>query len=51
MKLNSTKSKDVEEIENLIESYKFAQNNNLDEKSFLNIHKISSETLLIKSKR
>ncbi|MDQ7008838.1 MAG: Fic family protein [Candidatus Gracilibacteria bacterium] len=51
MKLNSTKSKDLEEIENLIKSYNFAQKNNLDEKNFLNTHKIASESLLIKSKR
>jgi len=51
MKLNSSKSKDVEEIENLIESYTFAQKNNLTEKTFLNTHKIASKTLLIKSKR
>jgi len=51
MKLNSSKSKDLEEIQNLIESYNFAQENNLTEKTFLNTHKIASKTLLIKSKR
>jgi len=51
MKLNSTKSKDLIEIENLIKAYNFAQNNNLNEKNLLNTHKIVSESLLIKSKR
>lgn len=51
MKLNSSKSKDLEEIQNLIESYNFAQENNLTEKTFLNTHKIASKILLIKSKR
>ena len=51
MKLNSTKSKDLIEIENLIKAYNFAQNNNLNEKNLLNTHKIASESLLIKSKR
>ncbi|MGD8780921.1 MAG: Fic family protein [Ignavibacteria bacterium] len=43
--------KEIEEIENLIEAYEFAQNNRLNEKNLLNCHKIFSETLLIKSKR
>lgn len=43
--------KEIEEIEHLIEAYKFAQNNNLNEKNLLTCHKIFSETLLIKSKR
>lgn len=51
MKLNSTKSKDLEEIENLIKAYNFAQNNDLNENNFLNTHDFLSETLLIKSKR
>ena len=51
MKLNSTKSKDLEEIENLIKAYNFAQNNDLNEENFLNTYKILSETLVIKSKR
>lgn len=50
-KINKIKSKDIEEIDNLIMSYEFAQNNKLNEKNFLETHKISSETLLIKSKR
>lgn len=43
--------KEIEEIENLIKAYKFAQNNELNETNLLNCHKILSETLLIKSKR
>ncbi len=44
-------SKEIEEIENLIEAYEFAQKNKLSEKCFLHCHKILSKTLLIKSKR
>ena len=43
--------KEIKEIENLIEAYKFAQKNELNESNFLLTHKIFSETLLIKSKR
>lgn len=43
--------KEIEEIEDLIEAYEFAQNNALTEKTLLNCHRIFSETLLIKSKR
>lgn len=43
--------KEIEEIENLIEAYEFAQNNMLNEKNLLNCHKIFSDTLLIRSKR
>lgn len=43
--------KEIEEIENLIEAYEFAQKNNLNEANLLTCHKIFSETLLIKSKR
>jgi hypothetical protein len=43
--------KEIEEIEDLIEAYQFAQHNQLNEKNFLHCHKIFSETLLIKSKR
>lgn len=43
--------KEIEEIEDLIEAYKLAQNNKLTEKNLLHAHKIFSETLLIKSKR
>ena len=43
--------KEIEEIEDLIKAYEFAQNNRLTDKNLLNCHKIFSETLLIKSKR
>lgn len=43
--------KELEEIENLIKAYAFAQKNKLNEENLLNCHKIFSETLLIKSKR
>ncbi len=43
--------KEVEEIEDLIEAYEFAQNNKLNEKNLLICHKIFSKTLLIPSKR
>lgn len=43
--------KEIEEIENLIEAYEFAQSNKLNEKNLLNCHKIFSDTLLIRSKR
>lgn len=50
--LNRDKSgKEIEEIENLIEAYEFAQNNKLNEQNLLNCHKIFSDTLLIRSKR
>lgn len=43
--------KEIEEIENLIDAYVFAQKNGLTETNLLKCHKIFSETLLIKSKR
>jgi len=43
--------KEIEEIEDLIEAYEFAQNNPLNEKNLLHCHKIFSDTLLIRSKR
>lgn len=43
--------KEIEEIENLITAYKFAQNNKLNERNFLTTHDFFSKTLLIKSKR
>ncbi len=43
--------KEIEEIEDLIEAYGFAQTNKLNEKNLLNCHKIFSDTLLIRSKR
>ena len=45
------RSKEVEEIENLITAYQFAQINKLNESNFLECHRIFSETLLIASKR
>lgn len=43
--------REIEEIENLIEAYAFAQHNKLTEKNVLNCHKLFSNTLLIRSKR
>lgn len=43
--------KEIEEIERLVETYEFAQNNRLTETNLLNSHRILSQTLLIKSKR
>ncbi len=43
--------REIEEIEDLIEAYEFAQKNKLNQQNLLNCHKIFSETLLIKSKR
>lgn len=43
--------KEIEEIEQLIQAYEFAQNNQLNEKNLLKSHEILSKTLLIKSKR
>jgi Fic family protein len=43
--------KEIEEIEDLIEAYEFAQTNKLNEENVLNCHKIFSDTLLIRSKR
>ncbi len=43
--------KEVEEIEDLIDAYEFAQQNKLNEENLLNCHKIFSDTLLIRSKR
>ena len=50
-KMNQTKTKDVEEIDALIEAYTFARKSILDQKSFLHTHFLSSKTLLIPSKR
>jgi Fic family protein len=41
--------KEIEEIEDLIKAYEFSQNNSLNEKNFLNCHKIFSKTFLIRS--
>ncbi len=43
--------KEIEEIENLVKAYEFAQNNRLTETNLLKCHKTFSETLLIKNKR
>ena len=43
--------KEIDEIENLIEAYNFAQNNSLTEANMLGCHKTLAETLLIESKR
>jgi len=43
--------KEIEEIQNLIEAYTFAQTNKLNEQNILNCHKILSKTFLINSKR
>ncbi|MDL2251856.1 Fic family protein [Odoribacter sp. OttesenSCG-928-J03] len=43
--------KEIEEIEQLIEAYEFAQTNPLSEKNLLKSHAILSKSLLIKSKR
>ncbi len=43
--------KEIQEIENLVQAYEFAQNNSLTEKNFLHCHKIFAKTLVIKSKQ
>ena len=43
--------KELKEIEDLIVAYKFAQENNLTEKKFLQTHKILTEDILIKKFR
>lgn len=43
--------KEIEEIQNLIAAYSFAQKNKLTEENMLFCHKKSTKTLLIKSKR
>jgi len=51
-KLTKTKlkpNKEIQEIENLITAYEFAQINQLNEKNFLKCHKLFSKTLVIKS--
>ncbi|MCH8021119.1 Fic family protein, partial [candidate division KSB1 bacterium] len=44
-------TKEIEEIENLVTAYQFAQKSKLSESNFLECHRIFSPTLLIKSKR
>lgn len=48
---NSKPGKEIEEIENLIAAYGFAQQNWLTEANLLHCHKGFSATFLIKSKR
>jgi len=43
--------KEIQEIENLISAYEYAQSNRLTEKNFLKCHKIFAKTLVIKSKQ
>ena len=43
--------KEIQEIENLISAYEYAQSNLLTEKNFLQCHKIFAKTLVIKSKQ
>lgn len=43
--------KEIQEIENLIAAYQFAQSNPLTEKNFLQCHQIFARTLVIKSKQ
>ena len=44
-------SKEIEEIENLVKAYEFAQQSKLMENNMLECHRLLSKTLLIKSKR
>jgi Fic family protein len=53
-KLSSGRSKphkEVQEIENLIDAYKFAQSTALTEQNFIACHKLFSKTLVIKSQQ
>jgi Fic family protein len=43
--------KEIQEIEDLIAAYQFAQSNPLNEENFLHCHKTFAKTLLIKSKQ
>ncbi len=45
------KTKEIEEIENLVRAYEFAQSHELSESNMLECHRVLSKTLLIKSKR
>lgn len=47
----ATPKKELKEIEDLVDAYKFAQENNLNEKNFLQTHKILTENILIKKLR
>ncbi len=48
---NFKKDKEVQEIKDLVEAYKFAQKNELSQPNFLKAHQQLSNTFLIKSKR
>lgn len=50
-KMNKTKTKDIKEIDSLIKAYNFAKDNVLNEINLLYTHNLSSQTILIKSKR
>lgn len=50
-KMNKVKTRDVEEIQSLVEAYKFAQNNKLNEENFLKVHYLLSSTILTESRR
>jgi Fic family protein len=43
--------REIEEIDNLVSAYEYAQHNLLNENAFLKCHAIFSKTLMIKSKR
>ncbi len=43
---NTQKTKEVQEIEDLVTAYNFAQANTLNEKNFLKTHKLSAKTFL-----
>ena len=44
-------TKDVDEIDNLVMAYRFAQQHDLDKTNFLKCHELFPKTLVIKSKR
>ncbi|MDV0446248.1 hypothetical protein MsAg5_00760 [Methanosarcinaceae archaeon Ag5] len=46
-----SKEKEIEEIENLISAYKFAQENTLSKSNFLKCHELLSRTLVSKNRR
>jgi Fic family protein len=50
-RLTRNQTKDVEEIENLITAYQYAQASDLSEENFLHTHALASKTLLIEALR
>lgn len=50
-KQNFKPQKEIKEIEDLIKAYEFAKENKLNEENLLKVHKILSNTLLIRDKR